>query len=130
MQRFQRQCFQDQQVESSTQKISTFLPHAVVLSEYDKECLTVPENLQPTVFHFREFQLIEAQRTHASGLPAFQESDLARLEQILALKFIGFSLKDIRNFSATLMHRRPRNCNTTAAVLQPKCWQRCGFSGR
>ena len=50
VQGLQGQCFQHQQVESSTEKVSTFVLQAVLLSEYDKNRLTVSRNLQRARF--------------------------------------------------------------------------------
>lgn len=48
-----------------------------------------------TLHHYDRVGLLHAQRT-ASGYRVYTPADLIRLEQILALKTIGFSLKDIR----------------------------------
>ena len=48
-----------------------------------------------TLHYYDRVGLIRPQRT-ASGYRVYRPSDLVRLEQILALKTIGFALKDIR----------------------------------
>jgi DNA-binding transcriptional MerR regulator len=48
-----------------------------------------------TLHHYDRLGLLRPQRT-AAGYRLYASSDLVRLEQILALKTIGFALKDIR----------------------------------
>lgn len=49
-----------------------------------------------TLHHYDRLGLLRPSGRTPAGYRLYQESDLARLEQIVALKFIGFSLKDIR----------------------------------
>ncbi len=46
--------------------------------------------------HYDRLGLLKPSGRTPAGYRLYQESDLARLEQIVALKFIGFSLRDIR----------------------------------
>jgi len=46
--------------------------------------------------HYDRLRLLKPSRYTSSGYRLYSERDLARLEQIVALKFIGFPLKDIK----------------------------------
>jgi DNA-binding transcriptional MerR regulator len=48
-----------------------------------------------TLYHYDRLGLLKPRRT-AAGYRIYVESDLARLEQIVALKYLGFPLKQIR----------------------------------
>jgi DNA-binding transcriptional MerR regulator len=47
--------------------------------------------------HYDRLGLLKPSRYSPSGYRLYRESDVARLEQIVALKFIGFSLKQIKD---------------------------------
>ena len=47
--------------------------------------------------HYDRLGLLKPSRYSQSGYRLYCETDVARLEQIIALKFIGFSLTEIRN---------------------------------
>lgn len=47
--------------------------------------------------HYDRLGLLKPSRYSQSGYRLYRESDVARLEQIVALKFIGFSLKQIKD---------------------------------
>ena len=50
-----------------------------------------------TLHHYDRLGLLKPSRYSHAGYRLYSESDVARLEQIVALKFIGFSLKEIKN---------------------------------
>ena len=50
-----------------------------------------------TLHHYDRLGLLKPSRYSRAGYRLYRESDVARLEQIVALKFIGFSLKEIKN---------------------------------
>src|ERR1051326_5804074 len=47
--------------------------------------------------HYDRLGLLKPGRYSPAGYRLYRESDIARLEQIVALKFIGFSLKQIKD---------------------------------
>src|SRR3982750_1436808 len=47
--------------------------------------------------HYDRLGLLKPSRYSTSGYRLYREGDVARLEQIVALKFIGFSLKQIKD---------------------------------
>jgi len=47
--------------------------------------------------HYDRLGLLKPSRYSHAGYRLYRESDVARLEQIVALKFIGFSLSEIKN---------------------------------
>jgi len=47
--------------------------------------------------HYDRLGLLKPSRYSHAGYRLYRESDVARLEQIVALKFIGFSLREIKN---------------------------------
>jgi MerR family transcriptional regulator, thiopeptide resistance regulator len=49
-----------------------------------------------TLHHYDRLGLLKPSRYSRAGYRLYRESDFARLEQIVALKFIGFSLKEIK----------------------------------
>jgi DNA-binding transcriptional MerR regulator len=49
-----------------------------------------------TLHHYDRLGLLKPSRYTSAGYRLYTESDFARLEQIVALKFIGFSLNEIR----------------------------------
>jgi MerR family transcriptional regulator, thiopeptide resistance regulator len=49
-----------------------------------------------TLHHYDRLGLLKPSRYTRAGYRLYQEQDFARLEQIVALKFIGFSLKEIK----------------------------------
>src|SRR5437870_13467084 len=49
-----------------------------------------------TLHHYDRLGLLKPSRYSRAGYRLYRESDVTRLEQIVALKFIGFSLKDIK----------------------------------
>ena len=51
--------------------------------------------------HYDRLGLLKPSRYSQSGYRLYRESDVARLEQIVALKFIGFSLKQIKDILKT-----------------------------
>src|SRR5262249_42242460 len=67
-----------------------------------------------TLHHYDRLGLLKPSRFSRAGYRLYRESDFARLEQIVALKFIGFSLKEIKDllskdsadFSLTLKRQR------------------------
>jgi MerR family transcriptional regulator, thiopeptide resistance regulator len=50
-----------------------------------------------TLHHYDRLGLLKPSRYTGAGYRLYSERDLARLEQIVALKFIGFSLKEIKD---------------------------------
>src|SRR5437016_1575555 len=50
-----------------------------------------------TLHHYDRLGLLKPSRYSRAGYRLYSESDVARLEQIVALKFIGFSLNEIKN---------------------------------
>lgn len=56
-----------------------------------------------TLHHYDRMGLLRPSRRTQAGYRLYAERDLARLEQIVALKFIGFPLKQIRE----LLNRNP-----------------------
>jgi len=50
-----------------------------------------------TLHHYDRLGLLKPSRYTGAGYRLYGEGDLARLEQIVALKFIGFSLKEIKD---------------------------------
>jgi MerR family transcriptional regulator, thiopeptide resistance regulator len=71
-----------------------------------------------TLHHYDRLDLLKPSRYTGAGYRLYSERDLARLEQIVALKFIGFSLKDIKHilkrdsFDLTAALRRQREAIT------------------
>jgi len=49
-----------------------------------------------TLHHYDRLGLLKPSRYSQAGYRLYRESDVARLEQIVALKFIGFSLNEIK----------------------------------
>src|SRR5438552_1370460 len=49
-----------------------------------------------TLHHYDRLGLLKPSRYSRAGYRLYRESDVARLEQIVALKFIGFSLNEIK----------------------------------
>ena len=62
-----------------------------------------------TLHHYDHLGLLKPSGRTASGYRLYSERDFARLEQIVALKFIGFSLKQIRD----LLERKALDLPTT-----------------
>jgi DNA-binding transcriptional MerR regulator len=62
-----------------------------------------------TLHHYDRLGLLKPSRYSRAGYRLYRESDVARLEQIVALKFIGFSLSDIK----TILGRGPFDLATT-----------------
>jgi DNA-binding transcriptional MerR regulator len=50
-----------------------------------------------TLHHYDRLGLLKPSAYTGSGYRLYRESDLARLQQIVTLKFIGFSLQEIKN---------------------------------
>lgn len=50
-----------------------------------------------TLHHYDRLGLLRPSRYSRAGYRLYRESDVARLEQIVGLKFIGFSLSEIKN---------------------------------
>jgi DNA-binding transcriptional MerR regulator len=50
-----------------------------------------------TLHHYDRLGLLKPSRYSRAGYLLYRESDVTRLEQIVALKFIGFSLNEIKN---------------------------------
>jgi len=50
-----------------------------------------------TLHHYDRLGLLKPSRYTRAGYRLYCERDFARLEQIVTLKFIGFSLKEIKN---------------------------------
>src|SRR5260370_12230437 len=67
-----------------------------------------------TLHHYDRLGLLKPSRYSGAGYRLYCERDFARLEQIVALKFIGFSLKEIKdilnrssfNLVTVLRHQR------------------------
>jgi len=67
-----------------------------------------------TLHHYDRLGLLKPSRYTRAGFRLYSEDDFARLEQIVALKFIGFSLNEIKNilkrgtsdFATTLRQQR------------------------
>jgi len=62
-----------------------------------------------TLHHYDHLGLLKPSRYSGAGYRLYRESDVARLEQIVALKFIGFSLNEIKE----LLNRGPIDLKTT-----------------
>src|SRR5215471_18839285 len=62
-----------------------------------------------TLHHYDRLGLLKPSRYTRTGFRLYSEDDFARLEQIVALKFIGFSLNEIKN----ILKRGPRDLATT-----------------
>jgi MerR family transcriptional regulator, thiopeptide resistance regulator len=62
-----------------------------------------------TLHHYDRLGLLKPSRYSRAGYRLYRESDIARLEQIVALKFIGFSLNEIKN----ILKRGPLDLKTT-----------------
>jgi len=56
-----------------------------------------------TLHHYDRLGLLKPSRYSQAGYRLYSEGDFARLEQIVALRFIGFSLKEIKS----IFHRGP-----------------------
>ena len=71
-----------------------------------------------TLHHYDRLGLLKPSRYSRAGYRLYRESDVARLEQIVALKFIGFSLNQITNilkqdsFDLAVALRRQREAIT------------------
>ncbi|HYT49440.1 MAG TPA: MerR family transcriptional regulator, partial [Pyrinomonadaceae bacterium] len=50
-----------------------------------------------TLHHYDRLGLLKPSRYSPAGYRLYSEGDFARLEQIVALKFIGFSLREVKN---------------------------------
>src|SRR5438045_9586657 len=59
--------------------------------------------------HYDRLGLLQPSRYSHAGYSRYRETDVARLEQIVALKFIGFSLKEIKN----ILRRGPVDLTAT-----------------
>jgi DNA-binding transcriptional MerR regulator len=62
-----------------------------------------------TLHHYDRMGLLKPTRYTGAGFRLYSENDFARLEQIVALKFIGFSLNEIKN----ILKRGPGDLTTT-----------------
>lgn len=62
-----------------------------------------------TLHHYDRLGLLKPSRYTSAGFRLYSEDDFARLEQIVALKFIGFSLNEIKN----ILKRRTSDLATT-----------------
>lgn len=62
-----------------------------------------------TLHHYDRLGLLKPSRYTRAGFRLYLEDDFARLEQIVALKFIGFSLNEIKN----ILKRGTMNLETT-----------------
>ena len=62
-----------------------------------------------TLHHYDRLGLLKPSRHSRAGYRLYRESDVARLEQIVALKFIGFSLNEIKE----ILSRGPFDLATT-----------------
>ena len=71
----------------------TYLPH-----EFAKRAAVTIRALH----HYDRLGLLKPSGRTASGYRVYSDRDFARLEQIVALKFIGFPLSQIRE----LLHRK------------------------
>ncbi len=58
--------------------------------------------------HYDRLGLLKPKGYSQAGYRLYSKDDFARLEQIVALKFIGFSLAEIKN----ILDRRPANLVT------------------
>ena len=73
-----------------------------------------------TLHHYDRLGLLKPSRYSRAGYRLYRASDVARLEQIVALKFIGFSLKEIKNILS-------RNSIDLATAL---CQQRAALTDK
>src|SRR5215471_3338864 len=62
-----------------------------------------------TLHHYDRLGLLKPSQYTRSGFRLYSEDDFGRLEQIVALKFIGFSLNEIKN----ILKRGPGDLATT-----------------
>jgi DNA-binding transcriptional MerR regulator len=49
-----------------------------------------------TLYHYDKFGLLKPSQRHTNGYRIYSETDLSRLQQIIALKFFGFELAQIK----------------------------------
>jgi DNA-binding transcriptional MerR regulator len=72
-----------------------------------------------TLHHYDRLGLLKARRT-GSGYRLYRESDLERLEQIVALKFLGLPLKDIRDLLDSAAPELPDALRMQRRALEEK----------
>jgi len=72
-----------------------------------------------TLHHYDRLGLLRARRTEA-GYRMYRESDLERLEQIVALKFLGLPLKEIKTLLDREARRLPEVLRSQRLALEEK----------
>jgi DNA-binding transcriptional MerR regulator len=72
-----------------------------------------------TLHHYDRLSLLKPRRTE-SGYRLYRESDLERLEQIVALKFLGLPLKDIRELLESAAPGLPDALRMQRSALEEK----------
>ena len=70
--------------------------------------------------HYDHLGLLKPSGRTASGYRLYSERDFARLEQIVALKFIGFSLKQIRDLLERKALDLPATLRLQSTILKEK----------
>ena len=73
-----------------------------------------------TLHHYDHLGLLKPSGRTASGYRLYSERDFARLEQIVALKFIGFSLKQIRDLLERKAADLPATLRLQSRILKEK----------
>lgn len=73
-------------------------------------------------YYDRTGLLVPSERTEA-GYRLYTDADLLRLQQVLALKFLGFSLDEIRRCLAAGPRRLQASLGQQKAMLREKRWQ-------
>ena len=73
-----------------------------------------------TLHHYDHLGLLKPSGRTASGYRLYSERDFARLEQIVALKFIGFSLKQIRDLLNRKAFDLPATLRLQSTILKEK----------
>src|SRR5215813_4691750 len=72
-----------------------------------------------TLHHYDRVGLLRPSRTSA-GYRVYREADLARLEQIVAYKFIGMPLKQIKTLLDRRGHSLPEALHMQRRILEEK----------
>ena len=73
--------------------------------------------------HYDRLGLLKPSRYSHAGYRLYRESDVARLEQIVALKFIGFSLREIRNILKGNETDLPTALRRQREAIEEKRWR-------
>ena len=77
--------------------------------------------------HYDRLGLLKPSRYSQTGYRLYRESDVARLEQIVAFKFIGFSLKQIKDIlrngggDLAVTLRQQREAIDPSSMPRPRC---------